>query len=65
MVPIPLTPAAIRTTSESAQIGDHDADVGARQPLPQHERVLRADGDDEGQAGQQAGHEGGGHDRDA
>ena len=44
---------------------DHHADVGARQPLPQHERVLRADRDDEGQAGQQAGDEGGGHDRDA
>ena len=46
---MPAMPRAIRTTSDTAQIARRRARA-PREALAQDERILGADGDDEGQA---------------
>ena len=53
--PIPPIPNPISSTSIAAQIDDDQPHMPALQPLPQHERVLRADRDDQARAEPGAG----------
>ena len=55
--PKPATPTVIATMSESDADRDHGQHVLAADPLAEDERVLGADGDDQGETGQDTGEE--------